>query len=107
MSEEQEPKKEEEIEPKEPPQDSELEVLSFLVRFVRQKKIKSQIEFYPGPQSDSDFVGLVVESISAQDFILMLTAVNKMGWGLSRLAGWSGNRFLIEFARLPKRAPSS
>jgi hypothetical protein len=104
MSEEQEPKKEEEIEPKEPPQDSELEVLSFLVRFVRQKKIKSQIEFYPGPQSDSDFVGLVVESISAQDFIVMLTTVDKMGWGLSRLAGWGGNRFLIEFARLPKRA---
>ena len=100
-----EPKKEE-IEPVESPQDSELEVLKFLVRFVRQRKIKSQIEFYPGLQSDSDFVGLVVESISAQDFIVMLQSLNKMGWGLSRLAGWSGNRFLIEFARLPKRASS-
>ena len=75
-----------------------------MVRFVRQKKIKSQIEFYPGPNSDAGLVGLVVESISAQDFIAMLTTINKMGWGLSRLAGWSGNKFLIEFARLPKRA---
>jgi len=104
MSEEQEPNKEE-TEPKEPPQDSELEVLSFLVRFARQRKIKSQIEFYPGPNSDADLVGLVAEAISAQDFIVMLTTVNKMGWGLSRLAGWSGNRFLVEFARLSKRAP--
>ena len=78
-----------------------------MVRFVRQKKIKSQIQFYPGPQSDADFVGLVVEAISAQDFIGMLQSLNKMGWGLSKLAGWGGNRLLIEFARLPKRASSS
>jgi len=83
----------------------EVQVMDFLVKFAREH-YPLQIVFYAERNPDDDFIRVVLDGITAKEFMDLTMSLPALGWAFSRLMSWDEGSFAIEFARPPKPAPA-
>jgi len=87
------------------PSPLEVQVMDFLVKFAREH-YPLQIVFYAERNPDDDFIRVVLDGITAKEFMDLTMSLPALGWAFSRLMSWDEGSFAIEFARPPKPAPA-
>jgi len=90
------------VEPLPPP--LEVQVMDFLVKFAREH-YPMQIVFYAERNPDDDVIRVVLDGVTAKEFMDLTMSLPALGWAFTRLMSWDEGSFAIEFARPPK--PSS
>jgi len=91
------------LEPLPPP--PEVQVMDFLVKFARVNH-PMQIVFYAERDPADDIIRVVLDDITAKDFMDLTMSMPALGWAFSKLMSWDEGSFAIEFARPPKPAPA-
>ena len=79
----------------------EVQVMDFLVRFAREHH-PMQIVFYAERDPADDLIRVVLDGITAKDFMDLTMSMPALGWAFSRVMSWDEGSFAVEFARPPK-----